>query len=751
MIHKTRDSNNEGSDDSGVGGYDGRYGRAVIDPCEPIQAGQVGTWTLSVTIGKHGIDDGGAVAIARRDISDWEIPQFDRPRASGYVTVRTDGEASLRLRYDRKCYVRPWRAALVVDVYDGSLGPGDTVWITLGDTDGGGPGMRAQTFPASSHAFKVLVDAFGTGLYHEVEPSPSLQIDGGPPDQLQVVVPSMVNVAEPFALTIRALDSWGNPSPLYRESVTLRAENVRGMPDEIVFRGEDRGVVWVEGLEAVRAGRVRFSAVDSGGREAESNPLTVREGWEFGQLYWGDMHGQTEHTVGTGSIDEYLRFARDVAALDVTSWQGNDFQITNEDWHEIAEQIEGYYEPGRFVTFLGYEWSGLTPAGGDYNVYFRGDEGPLHRSSHWLIDDTSDECTDRYPISELFAEWDDRRDVMAIPHVGGRYANLDFYDERFTPVVEVHSHHGTFEWMVEEAIQRGLQVGFIAASDDHTCRPGLSYPTRRASRGLCSFDVKGGYAGIYASELSREAIWDAIFRRHTYGTTGQRILLQVTTPAGAMMGDTICQKDAPQLDVEIGGTAPLFSVEIRRGLETVYRWPEPQQVADLPSHRRRLAVVWSGVRVRSRQKKACWDGALSIRGGGVRSVEPFAFDQPDEGITRLSTHFVSWRSTTSGDPDGLLIDTLNDEGTIRFASEPVSFELALSEVGERVVTFDGGDVNLQVQVFWVPTEAPADLSFSFQDPAPPAGCVCPYWVRIVQRDGHMAWSSPIYCTASEEG
>jgi hypothetical protein len=37
-----------------------------------------------------------------------------------------------------------------------------------------------------------------------------------------------------------------------------------------------------------------------------------------------------------------------------------------------------FYEPGRFVTFHDYEWSGNTPAGGDHNAYYR-DDGPLHR------------------------------------------------------------------------------------------------------------------------------------------------------------------------------------------------------------------------------------------------------------------------------------------------------------------------------------------------------------------------------------
>ena len=100
----------------------------------------------------------------------------------------------------------------------------------------------------------------------------------------------------------------------------------------------------------------------------------------------------------------------------------------------------------------------LSPAGGDYNLHFLGDDAPLHRSSHWLVEDDADLAMDRYPISDLWRELADWTDVLAVAHVGGRYANLDALDERFVPVIEVHSHHGTFEWMIEEALRRIIGV-----------------------------------------------------------------------------------------------------------------------------------------------------------------------------------------------------------------------------------------------------------------------------------------------------
>ena len=54
------------------------------------------------------------------------------------------------------------------------------------------------------------------------------------------------------------------------------------------------------------------------------------------------------------------------------------------------------------MTLLGYEWSGTRSGGGDYNIYYAGDAGVIHRSSHAGVDDLTDVADDRFPISELW-------------------------------------------------------------------------------------------------------------------------------------------------------------------------------------------------------------------------------------------------------------------------------------------------------------------------------------------------------------
>ena len=106
--------------------------------------------------------------------------------------------------------------------------------------------------------------------------------------------------------------------------------------------------------------------------------------------YWGDLHGQSEETIGTNSARDFHAFARDRAFLDAVSHQGNDFQITTAFWADLNELTAEFNEDGRFVAFPGYEWSGNTGLGGDRNVLFMNEGRQIHRSSHALVDDLSD-------------------------------------------------------------------------------------------------------------------------------------------------------------------------------------------------------------------------------------------------------------------------------------------------------------------------------------------------------------------------
>jgi hypothetical protein len=719
------------------------YGWAELGPPARVIAGSTGSFTLTYHVGRYGIDDGGTVKIAVRFASDWGYPQVEDPRAPNYVTVRASGSAKISYRFDLKGYIRPYQKCLVIDVADWSLAEGDTITVVYGDSSGGSPGTVMQTFREYSFEFKVAVDPFGTGEFVELEEPPTVEIVPAPAAKLVVIAPTQVVAGEEFAAGIKLEDEWGNPAVDYAGTVGLEeVEGLEGMPDSYRFTEGDQGVHRFTGLRCGKPGLFRLKGRDGEGLEEESNPIVCTKQEEVFQPFWGDLHGQSEETVGTNSVDDYFQFARDVAMVDFVGHQGNDFQVTPQFWDEINRCTREFDEPGRFVTFPGYEWSAMTPAGGDHNVYYMREGEEIFRTSHWQVAEEResyrrDLANDRYPITELYEELRGK-EAMVVPHIGGRPANLAFHDPNLEPVIEIYSAWGQFEWLLREAIERGYKVGFAAGSDDHKGRPGASYP------GSSSFGVYGGMTCVLARELTREGIWEGIKARRCYATSGQRIALEVRS-GDRWMGEEFRAEGKPSFAVSAAGTADIEEVRVVRGLETIYTYPEA-----MPRDRKRIRVKWSGALIKGRARIAPWDGELRLEGGRILMAEPFAFDSAAEEITSWDENRVAWKSVTSGDEDGLILGVEGDgETRIHFNSGIASFEVSLAELEQGVHRVPAGGVDLQVEVEYLPLGLQdRACRFEFTDENPLPGCQ-PYYVRLTQTDGARAWSSPFYIQNGE--
>jgi len=704
-------------------------GKANIN-INSMQAGEHGVFTIVYETGEYGIDDSGEILIARRDVCDSAIPQFDDPQKNGFVSISTDSDATLVIEYLPTRYIRPWKAAISIKVRDGSLYPGEKVYIRFGDKSG--PGYRIQTYPEAEHIFKVLADCAGSGNFYDLDNTPTITISGGEVKSVEASCPSTVRPDKPFSILARVMDYYGNIADGFTGFAILRLNNVEHTVNLVngaavisELQLKDEGIYDIE---------ISLAGLNISGK---GNPIICSN--DFLNIYWGDMHGQTKETVGTGTPDLYFTFARDKANLDFSGWQGNDFQITDETWADINEKIKKYNNPGEFVCFLGYEWSGTTPMGGDHNIYFLGDDQKIHRSYHWQIGMEDQDGSARNPLSALWEEFKGRKDVMAIPHVGGRYGNFNYFNPDFIPVVEIHSHHGSFEWFFRDILSRGHKPGIIAASDDHSCRPGLSFPTEVSSRGgFVSFDVKGGYTAVLTDTLNRQSIWDAIKARHCYATSGERMIASVLC-GDHIMGDEFSVDSPPVFDIDVIGTAGIKEFYVMRNLDVAFNLNDTR-----PRDQSKIFIEWSGVRVRSRAKKTKWNGTVRVEHGTMISVDEYKNQKRGNRTELISGNLLKFNSTTSGDTDGFeltLIKTSETIITVNYGKNQFSFNTVDLELGD--ICHSVGGVNLEIRSGFPPAETGRKVELQFIDGNIEKGTNA-YWVKAIQNDGHTLWTSPMY-------
>ena len=733
-------------------------GTATITPTGGFAAGSYQTFTLVYTAGRYGVDDSGSLRIVFRFAADQGQPQFDQPDKPNFTTVRASNNAVLQYRYDPKGNLRPWDRTIYIKVVNGFLREGDTITIVFGDPSGGSPGMRLQTFCEPTFEFRVLVDPIATFIYQPLPEQPIIAIVPGPPDTWRAVVPTMRRSGEPFRLSIKAEDRWGNPTDKADSVLRLKASPLlRGLPEMVRHQGF---ATIIEGLIADEPGDIEVQLLDeSGAPLARANALRIVA--EADRLpYWADLHGQSEETIGTNSAQDYFIFARDRAFLDATAHQGNDFQIIPAFWDELNQLTARFDEPGRFVTLPGYEWSGNTALGGDRNVYFRTEGRAIRRSSHAMVPDRHDVDTDCTTSAELFAALrDNDEDAICFAHCGGRYADIrQAHDGRLEPSVEIHSSWGTFEWLLHDALELGYRVGIVANSDGHKGRPGASYP------GASQFGAIGGLTCLLLPELSRGAVFDCLRKRRHYGTTGARIHLDVQAafelpgtvyhddpalgPAEghaseqAMMGDIVhLPKGGAMIAVDVLTSAPIERLDLFNGRELIetIRPFGPQELSN------RIRVIWEGAEYRGRFRQVVWDGTAEFLGNRIIEAGPINFLNRDNTLDRAGDNGLAWRALTTGNFGGFDAWLAEAEGGELLLDTPlVKHRLPVREIGLEDKVIDLGGLGRRVRIFRTPSEnSHHALRLEHRIDLRMAGDN-PIYVRLTQEDGHVAWSSPIY-------
>src|SRR5690606_35344780 len=181
-------------------------------------------------------------------------------------------------------------------------------------------------------------------------------------------------------------------------------------------------------------------------------------------------------------------------------------------------------------------------------------------------------------------------------------------------------------------------------------RPGAEGP------GAGEFGIAGGLTCVLAEDLTREAIFAALRQRRCYGTTGARMHLDFTVD-DRPMGEVIrAAGDEVRVTARVRGVGPVERLQLHRGREVVHEVAAP--TFDDVANSRRVRVTWGGSPMPGCGRRATWDGTIRCAGNRILVAVPFCFDARTDVIVAQSDDAVTFRSSTTGDLDGvdLLLD-----------------------------------------------------------------------------------------------
>ncbi|MBN2659178.1 MAG: DUF3604 domain-containing protein [Spirochaetales bacterium] len=514
------------------------------------------------------------------------------------------------------------------------------------------------------------------------------------------------------------------------------------------------------------------------------------------KLFWGEMHDNTHQAPDPDfSMDERLDTAekhldfycaayypstspafkkgghpsqdKGKQPLNVETGKSPDEMET--EWRESTKAIARHNKEGRFVAFPGFEWQG-DGTWGDHNVFFRNDYPPIFRV------DT---------LEELYEKM---RDVpsIAIPHHTAyirdfRGKNWDVFDEELSPFAEIYSIHGSsegdnfgsglrsnpflgpdiYENSCSAALKRGQKVGIVASTDNWGPLPG------HYGRGL---------AAVWAENLTRESLWEAFKARRVYGVSGDRISLSFRSGKHVMGSVVKDRTEKKEFEVSVAGLDEIDYVELVRDEVVIDRF-SPLFSAGVDEKKReyqfRFEFGWGPASNVVNLPRKNWTGSVTITEGEI--IEAIPCWTSHENSYDLEKNHFSFQGVTEQDSitqkvqNGYVLRIRGKKNNpVKIVSDGETLETTIGELteGSRIIwnrkesaelieknfdveaeKLDRKDVIFgmayKTKVHRALPEEAYRINCRFTDDAANSTDHT-YRVRVLQKNGQLAWSSPIW-------
>ncbi|MHC4871289.1 MAG: DUF3604 domain-containing protein [Planctomycetota bacterium] len=597
--------------------------------------------TVSYTVGKDGITEGGGLMIRAH------AAQFADPDGKKYLAVSCSNEKAdfslISKGYPRVFITTPdttrpnvnWHAAVLSGC---DLAEGDVITFTVGTEKNPLTGPeRRKRFADTEIPVMCYLDADGTGKYITLSNSPTLDVTACEGENLHAYVRSTVRTGERIVPRGAVTDKFGN---LVEEKPEIEVCVCDGSEWGKEISAPENGVVRpmvrtsLDGVE-VRHKPVQTTVTLQMGDvlpEPKINPVkTVGAG--DNHIFWGDIHFHSNFSQDVmfqgieNTPDECYRYGRDVMGLDFACLTDHHepvirtnlpvlqlgLGLTEELWQKSKQITEEFNKDNEFVTFFGCEYRTRR---GDTNIYFRDcDNAPYLPGQLDAIAQVHNYCRDLeffsaphlHPYSHQYATlagWKWGFDV------------IDSWQQEqgsFEPVMEVFSRHGRYEFYnnqphrspkrgmtegnsAQAHLMRGHRFGLYAGSDDHWGRPGMD-----------------GLMAVYAPDLTRNSIFEAIKKRRVYATTNARIILEFHAN-DSFMGEECFSEDYTRIKGKVYGTDVIEKIEVIRDSRVIHTIEPGCEDAEFEfeDSMRVLGTCFYYLRVTQRDKHMAWSSPVWV-------------------------------------------------------------------------------------------------------------------------------------------
>jgi hypothetical protein len=284
----------------------------------------------------------------------------------------------------------------------------------------------------------------------------------------------------------------------------------------------------------------------------------------------GEFHRHSEISMDGGSdgtiLDQY-RYMIDGSYMDWVGCCDHDNGAGREyTWWLSQKLTDVFYSPRHFVPMFSYERSVSYPEGHRNVLFVQRGVRPLAR-----LPRTADTPTVSAPDTQMLYAYLKKFNGVVASHTSATVMGTDWRDNDpdTEPAVEIYQgDRQNYEMMgaprsnnekdsiggwrpkgfVSLALERGYKLSFEASSDH--------------------WSTHMSYANILATAPTREALLDALKKRHVYGATDH--ILAEYRCGNHIMGDAFSSPTPPVLKVKLTGTAPFTKVFVIKDNAYVY-------------------------------------------------------------------------------------------------------------------------------------------------------------------------------------